>query len=375
MGIFSFLFAGPAPTVPAPHKNLNRFYPVCNSIPSDYTVIDLETSGLDACTSEILEIGAIKFRNHKEISRYHTYIKPEGKISPSASAVNHITWMKVCDAPTIEQVRTDFFSFITDEILVGHNIGFDIKFIQTRFEISLKNKCFDTLYWCKIALPDLSNYKLDSLRTLLHLGGSAHSALGDCTATQKLLVYISNSNAAKEEMKEQADYEQKMAEHAAELQRQHDEYMSKKAELRKKSPSTKELNAISKQMCGTVAEYQDAIINILANNGCSVDEIRKDKYLCGTECKPVKYKDQVFFSVKLTGNLKYVVLAVSPEKINNCDFIYTPSSMNEGVDSTRFFVHSPSDLKLIKSFVLQSFYSAVENYERNHKKNMGILNL
>lgn len=361
MGIFSFLFAGPAPTAPAPYKKLNRFFPECNFVPSDYTVIDLETSGLDACTSEILEIGAIKFRNHKEISRYHTYIKPEGKISPSASAVNHITWLKVCDAPTIEQVRSKFLSFIADEILVGHNIGFDIKFIQTRFEVSLTNQCFDTLSWCKIALPDLSNYKLDSLRSSLHLGGTAHSALGDCSATQKLLIYISKSDSAKKHVQEQDAYEKQMAELQAKLKDQHDKYMNKKAELRKNIPSTKELNTISKQMVGTVFEYQNTVISMISEQGYSIDNISIDQYLCGTECKPVRYKNQVFFSVKLTGNLKYVVLAISPERIENCDFVYTPSSMNEGVDSTRFYIHSPSDLELIKPFVLQAFRSVAEN--------------
>lgn len=193
MGIFSFLFAGPAPTTPAPQKPPIRFYKKFDDIPTDYTVIDVETSGLDPCTSEILEIAAIKVRNNVEIDRYHSYIRPVGTISPSASEVNGLTWSKLYDKPYLEEIQQHFFNFIGDDILVGHNIGFDIRFIQTRCEKYLQNKCFDTLKWSRLAFPYAPDYKLDTLRHALNLHGDSHTALGDCIATHQLLQCIANS--------------------------------------------------------------------------------------------------------------------------------------------------------------------------------------
>lgn len=194
MGIFSFLFAGPAPTETAPRKPLRKSYETYEDIPTDYTVIDIETSGLDACTCEILEIGAIKVRNDVEIDHYQTYIKPVGAISKSASEVNGLTWKKLHNQPSLEDIRQSFFNFIGDDILVGHNIGFDIKFIQTRFETTLPNKCFDTLEWSRIAFPTFRNHKLDTLRSAFSLGGASHSAIGDCSATHRLLQRIAKSD-------------------------------------------------------------------------------------------------------------------------------------------------------------------------------------
>lgn len=200
MGLFSFLFAGSEPAKDAPRKSLRRFYEKCTGIPSDYTVIDIETSGLDACTCEILEIGAVKVRNNVETERYQTYIKPVGKIQKSASDVNGLTWKKLYNQPLLENIKTSFFDFIGDDILVGHNIGFDIKFIQTRFEVTLPNKCFDTLEWSRIAFPDLDNYKLDTLRSAFSVGGTAHSAIGDCITTHRLLQRIAESGVKNEIM-------------------------------------------------------------------------------------------------------------------------------------------------------------------------------
>lgn len=186
MGFFSFLFAPPAPSVPAPHMSLRRFYPVASVPPVDYTVIDLETSGLDACTSEILEIGAIQYRNHEEVSRYHTFIRPEGYIPAAASNVNNITWRKVFNAPKLEDVAPAFWEFIGADVLLGYNVGFDIKFIQTRSGTDIPNNGYDVLSFVRDVLPGLGGYKLTDVRSHFSIYGPAHSAIGDCEATAQV---------------------------------------------------------------------------------------------------------------------------------------------------------------------------------------------
>ena len=145
MGILSILF-GPA----EPKKN-PKMLPQIQEIdeiyspPNDYTVVDLETSGLDPCRFDILEIGAIKYRSHQPVGKFQSFVRPTGKISQDASAVNHIYWDDVSMAPELETVMARFLEFLQDDIIIGYNVRFDIAFLQTRSQRHISNCAFDVL--------------------------------------------------------------------------------------------------------------------------------------------------------------------------------------------------------------------------------------
>lgn len=167
----------------APRLPLRRSF--CgDTFPSegDYTVIDIETTGLDACVCEILEIGAIQYRNNQAVKRFHSYVRPEGRMQKRASDINHITLAKVRNAPLLSEVYSDFIAFIGSDILVGYNIGFDIKFIQTRTQTDINNPQFDVLQFVKKSL-ELDSYKLPDLKEYFNISGSSHSAIDDCITT------------------------------------------------------------------------------------------------------------------------------------------------------------------------------------------------
>lgn len=186
MGLFSFLFAPPAPQGPAPWMQERSRYSKTEIPPEDYTVIDLETSGLYPTDCEILELAAIRYRDGEPVAQCRTYVKPEGRISREASKVNHITWSKVYNAPAFDDVIWNYLAFLGDDTLIGYNVGFDMRFLQTRTQVSLKNEVFDVMPFAKRVLPKQRNYKLDTLRWEFSLGGQAHTSLGDCEATARL---------------------------------------------------------------------------------------------------------------------------------------------------------------------------------------------
>ncbi|MBS6800379.1 MAG: 3'-5' exonuclease [Clostridiales bacterium] len=162
-----------------------------SQIPSDYTVIDLETTGLNPWRHEILEIGAIKYRAHKEIDRFHTYVIPtKSAIPAAATAVNGITWETVLYAPPFEQVKDNILNFISQETIVGYNIRFDLQFIQMKSKIILDNPTFDVLSFMREISPNEESYKLDCLRSKYALGGIPHTSLGDCEATVQLMQHF-----------------------------------------------------------------------------------------------------------------------------------------------------------------------------------------
>lgn len=346
MGLWDSLFSSknvtPAPTQKAPRMGLLRTWNICEIAPSDYVVLDLETAGLDACTCDILEIGLIRYRNHIEVDRYHSMVQPEGRIEPQAAAVNGITWAKVCRAPLFSELKDRVFSFIGEDTVVGFNVDFDVKFLQTRAGQKLDNSMFDVLALARGVMPNRASYKLDALRGELGLGGKAHTAIGDCVATQKLYRQCIGSDIYKKDEAEKIAKEEaiqnKIKQHKEALQRLKEKQDQFKANL----PRIGELKAISANMIGSVDEYLDVIDEILANNKQSpvakVGETRLEWY-------------REFFIIKQDASLRYVALNIAPELVD-CPFIIGPTTTGEFMDGTRFYVSSPAQFKELSEYIL-----------------------
>ncbi|MBO4539580.1 MAG: 3'-5' exonuclease, partial [Clostridia bacterium] len=97
--------------------------------PSDYTVIDIETTGLYTGESEIIEVSAIKCRGDEAVDTFSTLIHPQLPISSFISDLTGITNELVKDAPYAKEALEDFYSFAGKDILVGHNVNFDVNFL------------------------------------------------------------------------------------------------------------------------------------------------------------------------------------------------------------------------------------------------------
>lgn len=47
------------------------------TLPKDYIVVDLETTGLNPSFDEIIEVACIHFVDGHEVSTFHSYVQPE----------------------------------------------------------------------------------------------------------------------------------------------------------------------------------------------------------------------------------------------------------------------------------------------------------
>lgn len=153
-------------------------------IPSDYTLIDIETTGLISFRDEIIELSAIKVRNNQIIEEFSSLVKPEGKIEGYITELTGITNAMVKNAPNIKEIIEKYISFIGDDIVVGYNVNFDINFIydyyKYHFDKEFKNQYVDLMRICK-KLCKLPNHKLKTVAE--HYGISIeghHRGLNDC---------------------------------------------------------------------------------------------------------------------------------------------------------------------------------------------------
>ena len=157
--------------------------------PSEFVVIDIETSGLDRTKDRIIEIAALMVNNGKVTGEFSKLIKPGFPLSEEIKSLTGITdEMLESEGENEKQVLLDFQKFIGGKDIVCHNGTFDINFIQARclkLQIkSLRNKIIDTLLLARKRNCRASNYKLETLASFYSLDTTGmHRALVDCYLT------------------------------------------------------------------------------------------------------------------------------------------------------------------------------------------------
>ena len=157
-----------------------------------YVVFDLETTGFSAIKDKIIEIGAVKVVNGEIVDSYSTFVNPERPIPFEITQLTSISDDMVLDAPTIETVLPDFLNFIGDAVLVAHNAGFDVGFIEQNCRYQDIEPHFvyvDTVALARVLLPTLSKYKLNIVAKALGISlENHHRAVDDAGATAEIFV-------------------------------------------------------------------------------------------------------------------------------------------------------------------------------------------
>lgn len=169
----------------------NRDLTIYDDYRSDFTAIDIETTGLSPEDDYIIEVAAVRFRNGLETESFSSLIKPPIPIPIEATIINNIADYMVQDAPDMDTVMFQFFDFIGEDMLVGHNIAsFDIKFLR-KFAY-FDNGYSDTYLMVKHRWLDTPNKKLNTLcRYFGIVNEEEHRALSDCRAAGQLYLKLS----------------------------------------------------------------------------------------------------------------------------------------------------------------------------------------
>ncbi|MDD6275564.1 MAG: 3'-5' exonuclease [Clostridia bacterium] len=163
---------------------------------TDYAVVDIETTGINCSTNDIIEISALKIDGGEIADSFSELVYTSKIIDPFIVNLTGIDNSMLKDADDISSVLCRFFDFAEDRVIVGHNIGFDMRFIshqaQLNFGFTPSNKTLDTLKLSREALPQLKCHKLSYLKDYFGIEGVSHRALSDCTVTYELIQKILN---------------------------------------------------------------------------------------------------------------------------------------------------------------------------------------
>lgn len=148
----------------------------------EMVAFDIETTGLNAGSDRMTEIGAVIFAGNEIKATFNTFVDPEMHIPAEITQLTGITDRDVKGAPKEAEALRSFLEFAGDRPLVAHNADFDTGFMSAaavRNGIEFEPVYIDTLSLSRALLPDLKKHKLDIVSNRLSLPDFNHHRASD----------------------------------------------------------------------------------------------------------------------------------------------------------------------------------------------------
>src|SRR3954466_2778768 len=137
------------------------------SPPSEFVVVDVETTGFRPRYDDVISIDAIRVGGQDNTQRFHSFIRPRKPLRPEVERVTEITndtLQRIARTPT--EVATAFLSFIGPRRLVTYNAEFVVPFLTAvarKAGNKLTNPVSCTLEMAKCAWPGRTKYSLHAV--------------------------------------------------------------------------------------------------------------------------------------------------------------------------------------------------------------------
>lgn len=160
----------------------------------EFVVVDTETTGLRPGAHRVIEVAGVRLRGDEVLDSYQSLLNPGVRIPTFIAQFTGITREMVAAAPQSHEVLPDFLRFVEGAIVVGHNVGFDIGFLN--YEAQLLGQSFpidglDTIPLARRFLPGLKRFKLENVAAHLKIATvQRHRALGDARVTAAVFLKL-----------------------------------------------------------------------------------------------------------------------------------------------------------------------------------------
>ncbi len=162
-----------------------------------YSIIDTETTGLDpAGGDEIISIGAVRIVKNRIVHEdcFEQLVNPEREIPFESFKIHGIDAAMVDDQPTIEAVLPDFKRYISETVILGHDVAFDMKMLGMKEKatgITFSNPVLDTLLLSAMLHPIHKQHDIESIAKRLGVDIiGRHTALGDAVAAAEIFIKL-----------------------------------------------------------------------------------------------------------------------------------------------------------------------------------------
>ncbi|MGM9907906.1 PolC-type DNA polymerase III, partial [Limosilactobacillus sp.] len=157
-----------------------------------YVIFDVETTGLSAIYDKVIELSAVKMKDGEVLERFDEFIDPGFPLSEQTTQLTSITDEMVHGSKSEEEVFKMFKDFCDGCIIAGHNVSFDMGFMNTGYRRhkmrEITEPVIDTLPLARFLYPNLRGYRLNTLSKRFKVAlEHHHRANYDAEATGHLL--------------------------------------------------------------------------------------------------------------------------------------------------------------------------------------------
>ena len=160
----------------------------------DYIVIDLEMTGLHPKRDAILEVGAVRVRNHEIQETLGFFVNAGRSIPAEVTELTGITQEMADQGCTPEEALYRVADFVGDDIWVGHNILYDYSFLKQQavnVRLPFEKQAVDTLHIARACMQEPQSKSLESLCDFLGIVRvKNHRAVEDAKATCALYEWL-----------------------------------------------------------------------------------------------------------------------------------------------------------------------------------------
>lgn len=160
-----------------------------SSVDNTFVALDLETTGLDPKSAEIIEIGAVKVENGQLADHFGQLVRPYDGIPLQITRLTGISDEDVKNSPQIQDVLPNLLEFLSTSPVVIHKASFDLSFLREIEDWSDPEVVYDTLELTRVVFPRLIEHKLQSLARFFGIQDTEfHRATADAYVTAQVFL-------------------------------------------------------------------------------------------------------------------------------------------------------------------------------------------
>ncbi len=153
-----------------------------------WAVIDIETTGIDSLSDDIIDLGFLYFEDTKLVKTYSSLVKTDKKLSHFIQKLTKITTKSLKNAPLWDEVEFDLLEY-EDALFIAHNAEFEKSFLGPSFGENSSEKFIDTLPFFSILFPFRESLNLESfIKEYQIADAETHRGLEDSIDLLKVLL-------------------------------------------------------------------------------------------------------------------------------------------------------------------------------------------
>jgi DNA polymerase III epsilon subunit family exonuclease len=157
-----------------------------------FVAVDVETTGLNPRSDQIVEIGAVKVQGGRIVDEFETLVSIDRTIPFAARRVHGISNTMLVGKPSMAEVLPLLLEFADGGALAEHSYSaFDVAFLETAHGSTLEHPYISTCVLSRRLFPHIRRHSLEECcRRFRIVNRQPHRALPDARATADLLVHL-----------------------------------------------------------------------------------------------------------------------------------------------------------------------------------------